>query len=158
MAAHRGKVRLWRCGYCGGYFPAEHVPTLTLHIQGHVERSARQQAGNHTCVCKSQDKHRRGDLCGAHFHTPADMAIHVLERHTQKKDVHKGTTRHHKATMRAAEEKERLTTILGETEETPDRLFQPRDNRNGPRLRIDNMDFQEVLDNEASIKAREGLH
>ena len=158
MTARGDKVRLWRCGYCSGYFPVEHIPTLTLHIQWHVEKSARQRAGNHTCSCKTRDRHKRGELCGTHFHTPTALAIHMLEKHTQKKDVHNGTTRHQKATIRAIEEKERLTTLLGEAEETPDRLFQPRDNRNGPRLGIDNMEFQEALDNAASIMEREGLH
>ena len=158
MTARGDKVRLWRCGYCSGYFPAEHIPTLTLHIQRHIERSARQQAGNHTCLCKARNKHKRGELCEIHFHTPTALAIHMLENHTQKKDVHEETTRHQKATILAAAEKEKLITLLGETENTPDRLFHPRENKNGPRLGIDNMDFQEVLDNMASIKAREGLH
>ena len=96
-------------------------------------------------------------MCGARFHTPTALALHMLENHTRKKDVHIGTSRHRKATTQADEEKERLTTILSTTEETPERIFYPRDNRNGPRLGVDNLEFQDALDNAAAIMAREGI-
>ena len=158
MTPTETKVMLWKCIYCSCYFPEKHKTTLVLHLQWHVEESPRQPAGNHTCLRNAKGKHMRAETCGTRLNTPTEMANHLMENHTRRKHVHQRTKRHLKATTQAEEERKRLIILLSQSDETPDRLFYPKDNKNGPRLRIDNMEFQIIPDNMEHIRLGEGFN
>ena len=161
MEVEEGQTKqpLLQCKFCARHYPAEFRTMLVTHLQWHIEQSARQPAANHRCPWNPSKRERHiKEQCGNHFHRSEDFAIHILEKHTKTRYVGSTTNRYREAWENSIQDKAHLIEILSQMEETPDRLFFQAENRNGPQLRIDNMDFQLVPDNIAHIRLREGLH
>ena len=120
---------------------------LVTHLQWHIERSDRQQAGNHRCLW-APSKHERPlkEICGQRYHTPEELAVHIAQQHTKTKYVAPTTKRYRKAVENGEQDKDHLVEMLGQIEVTEERLFFPKENRNGPPLRIDNLEYMN-LDN-----------
>ena len=138
---------LLQCKFCARYYPAELRMVLLTHLQWHIERLAWQQAGNHLCPWKPPRKERHmKEICGQRYHKPEELAFHTLEQHTKTKYVTSTAKRYQKAWENGNLDKAHLVELLGQTDETEERLFFPKENRNGPPLRIDNIEFM-ALDN-----------
>ena len=87
-----------------------------------------------------------------HNNEPIQVFASPPENHTKTRYIKATSRKYQEAWERSQEDKAHLIEILGQQDETPQRLFFPKENRNGPPLRIDNLEFM-GLDNAFRIEA-----
>ena len=123
------KQPLLQCKFCSRFYPTDSKQVLTTHLQYHIEESKYQQPGNHTCPWNSPKKDK-GATCNQRFLTAELLAIHTIEHHTKTRYTPITSKRYTEAYEEGKREKKRLTLLLSQQENTPQRLFFPKPNVN----------------------------